>query len=377
MGATVEGTPLENSRAVAPRGSELSIVEFVARARRRRNLRSGVESASLGLAAALIAVAALLLSTTSRDFAPKDLLAFAACGALSGLAMAGTWWVERAKKTDLDLATQIDARLECQGALSTAFEACDGGDRSAGARWLERRVLCALDDRSLSRALPGPGWIWLAPPTMALALLAMVLEAPARFVAVGDANTLAASAGSMAMARARAAMALAREQHSAAVLDPRQRAQVQALLDAAAAELDQARAGTGMDRPGKDMAGELGRELANLRSELAQSQRPAPAGDSGSESPSGDAVATPGTESGAGSRADGDKSLLTNGSPDRTMVGSNRSTATSDGARRATEEPERDSMGEAGTIAGRWWPERYDPVVQGWRRALAARPGQH
>ena len=52
MGATVEGTPLENPRAVAPRGSEPSIVEFVARARRRRNLRSGVESASLGLAAA-------------------------------------------------------------------------------------------------------------------------------------------------------------------------------------------------------------------------------------------------------------------------------------------------------------------------------------
>lgn len=377
MGATVEGTPLENPRAVAPRESDSSIVEFVARARRRRNMRSGLESASLGLGAALIAVAAVLLSTTSRDFAPKDLVTLAACGALSGLAMAGTWWVERAKKTDLELATQIDGRLECQGALSTAFEACVGGDQSAGARWLERRVLCALDDRSLPRALTGLGWIWLAPPTLALALLAMVLEVPPRSGAVGDPNTFAALAGSEAMARAHAAFARAREQRSAATVDPKLRAQVLALLDAAAAELDQARAGTGMDRPGKDIAGELGRELAELRSELAQSPRPVPAGDSGAESPLGGDLAPSVNESGAGSRADGDKSLLTNGSRDRTIVGSNRSTATADGARQATGEPQAGSIGEAGTIAGRWWPERYDPVVQGWRRALAARAGQH
>ncbi len=377
MGAAVEGTPLENPRAGSARESALTIVEFVASARRRRNLRSALESASLGLAAALIAAAAALLSTTSRDFASRDLFALSACSALSGLAMAATWWVERAKKTDLELATQLDARLECQGALSTAFESCVRGERGAAARWLERRVLHALDDRSLSRALPGPGWIWLAPPAIALALVAMVLEAPARSVAVADPTALAASAGSQAMARARSALARAREQRSAATNDPQLGAQVVAELAAAAAQLEQARAEAGSDRSGRELARELGRELADLRSKLAQSPKPVPARDPGLESPSGGALAAPGTEPGAGTGADGDKSLLTNGSRDRTMVGSNRSTATADGARQATEEPQADSKGEAGTIAGRWWPERYDPVVQGWRRALAARPGQH
>ncbi len=354
-----------------------SVVEFVARARSRRNLRSALESLALGIAAALIALAACRLSPFPNAEDAVSPLALAVCGALSGLAMAGTWWVERAKKTDQDLARQIDARLERDGALATAYEARVQGNVSALVRVLEGRVSAGLDRESLRRALPALGFIWLAPPACGAALLALVLELPAQRSAdsgaAQGATAAAAMSGSRAAAVAKATLDRARLQSSASGIDAALRARLIAELDAAAADIRAA-------LPQISSAGATADSAARLLTEL-QAERSALAADgsvhpSDPHTPSGGARGVaPGSGAGveSGSGAEADKSLLTNGSSDRTMSGSNRPTAATDGARSTPPSPESGSPGEVGTLAGRWWDERYDPVVQGWRRALAAR----
>ena len=354
--------------------STTSVVDFVALARRRRSLHTALESTALGAAAAAIAVAAALLSLAPAGRGEMDLAALSSCGALSGLAAAGTWWVERAKKTDLELARQIDSRLNCEYALSTAYEACLRGERGAGARWLERRVNAGLDRKSLARAFPGPGWIWLAVPAIGMALLAWVLEAPSRPALTGSAATFGAPSGkraaSQTSARARAALARTLEQGPAERNDPVLRTEL-------LAELDSAIDGLERERDGSGSTGELTQQLAATRADLVGgTPAGSPQGANPKTAPTG-ASPAPQAGPGDGSPGDGRKSLLTNGSADRTMAGSNRSTAALDGARLPPKGPDTGSSGEAGTLAGRWWPERYDPVVQGWRRALAARRQQH
>ncbi|MEO6710058.1 MAG: hypothetical protein ABIP42_10815, partial [Planctomycetota bacterium] len=133
------------------------VVGFLGRARKRRNLRSGLESLALGVAAALVALAACWWGSTADGQTMPGAWSLVACAAVSGAAMAGTWWVERAKKSDLLLARQIDARLGSDGALSAVYEARVRDDSSPLALLLEQRVIAGIDGSSLRRALPAMG----------------------------------------------------------------------------------------------------------------------------------------------------------------------------------------------------------------------------
>jgi hypothetical protein len=352
-----------------------AIVEFMARARARRNLRSGLESTVLGIAAAFVALAACHFSPAQIGRESASAWTLAACAALSGVAMAATWWVERAKKTDLELAWQVDTRLHCDGALATVYEASVRGDGGALLALLEQRVISAQDRSSLARALPGVGFIWLAPPAIGAALLALALELPVQpgRGSIG-ADQRAGVQGTGDPGPSDAANDLlrrVRDQSAAAQNDPRLRAQLLREIDTAVAGL---RAGNSEGTPATERSRA---ELLAQRARLSEDPSRPPADPN---SPPKGALPDPtGPDSrlGAGSTAEGSKSLLTQGGPERTMSGSNRPIAAGNGARSATRSPESGSPGEAGTLAGRWWDERYDPVVQGWRRALAARRGQH
>ena len=356
-----------------------SVVAFVAGARGRRNMLSGLESLALGIAAACMALAACRFGPDAA-LAPGT-SALAACGTLCGLAMAGTWWVERAKKTDLELARQIDARLQQGGALATAYEVSLHGEVNALADLLEKRVVAGLGRTSLRRALPALGFIWFAPPAIGAALLALAFELPAPRSAQSQAaesgTAASAAADPRALARARSALDRARQMSFSARNDPRLRAQLIGELAAAARGLDAA--GLAPSAPGiaanasPSLLEELAAESAALASDGSVASSDPSTRPAGAHGESQD----PAAPGGPGSGAEGGKSLLTAGPPERTRSGSNRPTAAPNGARPANQVPEAGAPGEQGTLAGRWWDERSDPVVQGWRRALAARAEQH
>lgn len=369
--------PTGHDRRDAPN----SIVEFVAEVRRRRRAFTALESAALGLCAGALGAAAAILSFDAHTSIRDRLAGLVACAALSGAAAAATWWVERAKRTDLELAQKIDGRLGRGGALASVYEALCRGEVGALARSLEQRELSALTKVSLARAQPAPGWIWLAPPAVGLSLAALALEAPGRVSSahLGQESELAAAGGDRRtppQSSARAALSRAREQRAAAAVDPQARARRLADLDLAGVELGREReraASRSAAREAIDrLQQEIDRERALPVTELASAEKgasPAPVRASG---------ASPGLGGGPEDSAgmDATKSALANGPPDRTMVGSNRSTVAAPGAPGSPDQPSTGLSAEAGAISGRWWPERYDPVVQGWRRALAARRGE-
>ena len=358
------------------RRPEASVVGFLSSARRRRNLRSGLESFALGVAAALVALAACWWGSAAAGQAMPGGWSLGACAAVSGLAMAGTWWVERAKKSDLELARQIDARLGSNGALSAAYEARLREDASPIVLLLERRVIAGIDGSSLRRALPAMGFFWLAPPAIGAALAALALELPPAQVGVsGDASGFSQgpqAAGARAIQRATSALDSARVQGAAARADS-------ALRERLTAELDAVAAGLRGEQAASDQAAlqaDLLEQVLAERLDLAQDRTALPGDPSLAPGGLQTDPAASGTPVRSGSDAEAAKSLLTNGSPDRTMSGSKRPTAGTSGERTTTPVPE-SGPGEAGTLAGRWWDERYDPVVQGWRRALDARREQH
>ncbi|HUR26863.1 MAG TPA: hypothetical protein VM509_01645 [Planctomycetota bacterium] len=356
------------------------VVDFVSRARRRRQWRSALESLALGGAAALLALAACRFSLPAHSGSSPSAWAWAACAALSGLAMAGTWWVERAKKSDLELAAQLDVRLARDGALATAYEARVRGMESPLVDLAEERLALALDRPSLRRALPPAGFIWLAPPALAAALFAFALELPLqRELRGGSFAGTTPDAGlarvSMAARSILQRAQLARSEPASFASDPLRRAQLVALIDGALSSLDLVAAGES-DSPSLAADAGLRAELRAERDALTEAEKSSARTSNGAPGvPAGDRAAA-NHGGGAGTATEGDNSLLTNGAPDRTMSGSNRPTADLNDARSPTHVPDPGSGGEAGTLAGRWWDERYDPVVQGWRRALAARKEQ-
>ncbi|MEO6708557.1 MAG: hypothetical protein ABI054_06815, partial [Planctomycetota bacterium] len=204
---------------------------------------------------------------------------------------------------------------------------------------------------------------------------ALALELPQSRVGVrGGASGFSQGpqvAGARAIQRARSALESARVQSSAARGDSALRERLAAELDAAAASLRSAQGAADMAAEQADL---LERVLAE-RSSLVQDRGLPGDPNHGPGGLRGDPSAS-GTPARPGSDPEAAKSLLTNGSPDRTMSGSNQPTAGTSGERSTTPVPE-SGPGEAGTLAGRWWDERYDPVVQGWRRALDARREQH
>lgn len=336
-----------------------SVLQLLAAARRWRTLRSALESAALGLAAAGAGVAAALISGS----AASERMALCACGLLCGVSMAATWWVERAKLSDLELAQRIDRKLGVDGALATAFELRARGGAGALASLLEQRVLAAVDLRSLRSAMPAAGWIWLAPPAAGAALVAMALELPARPRIVPYEAPSVGYAGARPSALERARDVLDR---ALAASDPRAADRRRAELDAALLALGPE--GRRNLEPGESVAAAdaLASRLSAALAELSPAAAPRPG------SPGGAAG-----QGNGGAAAEAGDSGLAIGSGERTMVGSNRPAAAPVVPAPESKPSMSGGADEAGTLAGRWWPERYDPVVQGWRRALAARkPGR-
>jgi hypothetical protein len=341
-------------------GRPSSIARVLAAARRRRTQNSALESTALGLCAVGIGVAAALLSGTSAE----KLAALAACGLLCGASMAGTWWVERAKLGELDLARRLDRKLGLDGALATAFE-LRGDERGGGlVPILEQRVLARLGPEQLRSCQPAPGWSWLALPAIGALMVALALELPSS-VAKWDMSRApggfqAAPAGPLASAEA-LLQAL-----QSGDLDPElDRNGLAAQIEAALAELPSV--GPALRTPSGLSAAELSAQLLQARAALSHRESPG----------AGAFTSDPRTGSGSGANSsdasEGADSALAIGSLDRTIVGSNPPAAEQHGRPAESPSAPQAGAGEAGTLAGRWWPERYDPVVQGWRRALAAR----
>lgn len=343
------------------RRSPATVLEVLAQARRRRSWSSALESLALGLAAAGAGAAAAQVSGSAQ----VEAASLWACGCLCGASMAGTWWVERAKLSDLDLARRLDRKLEADGALATAFEASRGGTLGSLGALLERRVLDGLDANRLRSALPSPGWIWLAPPALGAALLALAMELPPSMGAARDAGSPGGFEGARSAALGRAQQLLERTRADAGD-DAVRAAELVGEVDRALQELQARSRPPSADLGLAAAADELSTRLQEQRKRLVAAL--------GQESQAGAPQASPaagaaggGIDSAFGQDRD---SGLAIGSPDRTMAGSNPANL---GANRASPEPlPGEVVGEAGTLAGRWWPERYDPVVQGWRRALAA-----
>lgn len=359
----------------ASRGDSLadasSIVARVAAARARRRWIVALESLSLGAAAAAVGAAALFLSLAAPSSAsPWTLLSSAL---LCGAPMAATWWVEREKTGPAELARKLDGRLGANGTVAAAWELRARGDDGGLALALERRALVRVDAAALRRALPPPGWIWLAPPALGLALAALAPELSLTGASRGRAGVLptpapgagwgADSAAGHAGEVARAAAALA-QARGAAPGEPGA-AELAARLTDAARTL-----AAGPDAGDDPAVGALREELLARAAELAAGAPPADTapGDPGA----GGAGAAPLDAGAAGEAAD---KLLTGIDPERRMVGSKRSTSAAEGPRSAPPGPE-SVAAEAGTLSGRWWSERHDPVVLAWRRTLAARAGR-
>lgn len=312
--------------------AESAATELLARARRRRRWSCAIESCAAGGSAAGIAVASAIAQQVGGAPSFRGL---AALGVVCAAAMAATWWFERAKLSDRELALRIDRRLGRDGAWFSLWEARDSGRHSVWIDALEAREAAALPRNAVSTAVPLPSATWLAPPCLAAALLALAWERPG-FLAPHD-SPLAGSVGARGHGLAEEAGARA---------EPR--APAGATEAAARRDLSQARTDP-KGRPAEEVPSE-------------------PAAGSPSVSAASGAPALPGA-------AEEGNSTLANRGAERTMVGSQRSDAAALGPAAAAE-PLKGASDGAGTLTGRWWPERHDALVQGWRRALAARGGR-
>lgn len=352
------------------------VLASLAVARRRRNLHSALESISLGLSAAALGAASVVLSLDPESSAAlgSQGVGLALCASLSGIAMAATWWVERAKLTDVGLAARVDQRLGAGGAFATAVEARSSGARDPVTLALESRACAIAAPAAVARVLPRPGWVWLAPPALGCALLAMAVESPQlRSLALHGSlsgGEGAPAAPSDAAARARSALEALRGEAPGDTADGAERWR---LLETALGDLSR-ESGSGADPA----------ELASLRRALERERErllSGPAG--GPETGPGPTAGGPGEGQppprgallGSGASEGGD-SLLTGTAPDRTMARPQSTTAPAGGERAVPKDPTADDPAlpagsEAGTLAGRWWSERHDPVVQGWQKALA------
>jgi len=323
------------------------ILKTVGRARRRALAAVLAESACLALAAGLAVATAAVLSGAAAATRPGLLAA-----ALGALACGATWWLQR-RGTALDVARRLDARLDRGGALACAWECARAGRSGALEAVLLEREARSLDGRAAGRAVAGPSAGFVAAPLVAAALLSVALErAPARPPAPVAPGGLATAADPRP----------ARAEAGAEVTEP-----------IASATPPGAAAGAAQPDASSAAPPTAYREGASSGETVPTGDRTADAATAPAAGAGGPAAARPGS---ALEREPGPQSsTLAEASPGSTMEGStgpNRGTA-------STMEPTTPTPGEttpapaaeAGTVGGRWWPARFDPIVRAWTAARA------
>jgi hypothetical protein len=350
------------------------------------------ESVLLGATALSIGLTAAVLSgergAPVRSWGDAWLAAFvcAVCCALS-------WWVEH-RPRPADVAARIDTKLRLSGALVTAFELeavrVPGAASSGIGRLLLERVTRRVTRKDgLRVALPRSGK-FLALPLIAAGLLAGALdmrreEPPPvpldRLLAglAGEAAALGAgtstdfAAGDLTAEEVRAALDLAARagrlelSAGAGPLDPQEREEL-----AREAELLQGELQELSTRLPPDSETARAAERAASWAEVAGT---------GGRDPDRAPAAAPDVapdeaphETGQG-ESDGSGGLeVAAGPADGTMLGSPAELGDPfDGSGGAASPAPESAREERGVVAGRWWPARYDSVVERWVEVRRAR----
>ncbi|MCK6446589.1 MAG: hypothetical protein L6Q99_09380 [Planctomycetes bacterium] len=338
--------------------------------------------------AACAGVAASALTASVARLQGSDELALGAlcAAALSGVAVAATWWVEH-RPDAARIARRVDRELAQDGALVTAFELEAREERNVLDELLLLRACAGLEPRRVSRAIAPPSLVFAGAALCASAVWFGVRElvhvrvptplerllADARGFVAGSAEHPTSSSAANAAGASRSSLEAARLE----------------VARVAARVRDELARGR---EPESELAGGLARELA---SELASAlERAAEAAD-GTDASGADAAAlrkladrarsvsarrpsaarsdAPAPPSNGGDSA----SALANGGAERTIppFGS-AADAASEVPPAEPAPPTGEPSAAAASLAGRWWSARHDAVVSAWieaRRARAAR----
>jgi hypothetical protein len=325
-----------------------------------------VEGAALALFALLTTLAAAVLSGARLSAG-----AAYAAGSIAAAACAATWMFERQRSAG-QIAARMDRRLDQNGALLTAFECEESGAGPAVQRALVARVARQLRPEGVRACVPAPSLAFAALPALATALLAWTLEAGAPRDRGSDLAALSrAVAASLAVATGPSEAADGTSARLAELAQRLRAASEPGRKPAPAGELEEIEAELARLAENSAAKPELRARLEAAR-ELARA-----------------AAAGPETRDGRPARRESDPgrgSGLANGSAGSTMAGS----PTRGTLPRAAAEPfpadesapapaPGEQPPEVGTLAGRWWPERYDALVSDWieSRRAAQTPGEN
>lgn len=356
---------------------ESTVREYVRRVWRVQVLRRASESMLVGVAALLVCLAASVASG-ARELPTETWIVSCAAAWLA----ASSWWLEHSP-TEISVAQRLDG----DGALVTAYECERSGLRTPIHALLSRRVVAAAaaSSRRIARTPSAPVFAVLL---AAGALLALSLESrpdPSSRVIDARRNALAERAralGSAAAADERPAGAAADVEQiarTAAMLattrtsDPRLAGLAERAEQAARAPAESPRVRDALVATA-DAARELSAVLGGLSaSELARNGGARPTLDAGERAQStdgvpsaaadraadptgGDTATAASRESAAASGGDS-RTDMPEGPPDVTMSRPDSGPASDVAASAA---PER------GLSGVRWWPRRFDAVVERW-----------
>jgi hypothetical protein len=318
-------------------------------ARRAHLVLVGGESLLIGASAGLVTLAAAVAAGALA----ADAQAFAAA-ILAAILAAAAWWSER-RGDEASVARAIDRNAGLSGALLTAFEAERLGSPSSLAGLLAARVAPAVSAARYLRESLRSSAALLAVPCVAAALWGLAVDGlPAQR---GD-----RASGGATMEGGKAILAqaeLLRSEAERLASSPGITAKEADELNVLAAEADRIRARAQDPGASPDLltahVREVSRRLEALRPALA------PAG----VTPG----AADGTMAGPDARADRhpNASMKDPLRPDSAPPGVHApgaSTASGPG-----------SAAEAGVGAWRWWPARYDAVVDRWIESRRAAGG--
>jgi hypothetical protein len=309
-----------------------TVSSIVRSALRTQLALTAAESLVLGASAALVTLAAAVAGGTAAGERQA-----AAAAAVTALLTACSWAIERLPRAD-SVARRMDGQFRLSGGVLTALETEANPSSSALAVVLSARIAPSLSRAAFARHAARSSAMLLVAPFVALTFWNLATDAQ-ESARVDGRGAPGAPGGAV---RSDDAADLASEATRLAVT-PGLPAELVDRLRALAARADELRA------PSAQSAEERGARELDLASQLEELRRAAAAG----------AAVTPGasdgTMAGPGARTVRD--------PDAAMPSVNPS--------RQPAAPGNDaaSEGERGVVGSRWWPQRYDAVVERWIEA--------